>query len=145
MPPSTTRLYAAAIAIVSGVYSLSSAGGAALADAPTMSGSAGALGIGGVVMLVLGVVVLVHGLALLTPASERIRRVSGPLMIAWSVVMLGNQLLLAASPAWGMAGAGMGGSMSPMDTAGWDPGMVAIAVLMLASGLIMSARRTEPM
>ena len=110
------RLYGAAIAIVSGSYSVLSA---------TLGmGSSGA---GGLVMLVVGVAVLVHGIALLTPAAAAIGRASGPLMIVWATIMLGNQLLTAVLPGWTM-----GASMS------WDAGMVALALIMLASGLIMS-------
>jgi hypothetical protein len=110
------RLYGAAIAIVSGAYSVVSA-----------TIGMGPMGVGGFVMLVVGIVVLVHGVALLTSAAAVIGRASGPLMIAWAAIMLLNQLLTATLPGWTM-----GGSMS------WDGGMVAIALIMLASGLIMS-------
>lgn len=142
MELSATRLYASSIAIVSGTYSLVAAGGA-IGQAPPMTGGLAALGIGGLVMLVVGLAVLFHGIALITPAAARIRRVSGPLMIFWALIMLGNQALLRAMPGWGMGGSmggPMGGSMaSPL---GWDPGMVAIALLMLSSGLIMTRGRT---
>ena len=131
MELSATRLYASSIALVSGAYSLLAAGG-----------SLAALGIGGVVMLIVGVAVLVHGVVLLTPAVELIRRASGSLMIIWALIMLGNQALLAAMPGWGMGGS-MGGSMAMASPVGWDPGMVAIALIMLSSGLIMSVRRSH--
>jgi len=127
MELSATRLYASSIALVSGAYSLLTAGG-----------SLAALGIGGVVMLIVGVAVLVHGVVLLTPAVELIRRASGPLMILWAFSMLGNQALLAVMPGWGM-----GGSMAMASPVGWDPGMVAIAAIMLSSGLIMSVPRSD--
>jgi hypothetical protein len=111
------RLYGASIAIVSGTYSVLSA----------TIGMASS-GAGGPVMLVVGVVVLIHGIALLTPAAAAIGRASGPLMIAWAAIMFVNQLLSAVLPGWTM------GAMS------WDGGMVAIALIMLASGLIMSRR-----
>jgi hypothetical protein len=114
-----TRLYAAAIAGVSGIYSIASALGDAMASTP-MSDS---------IMLIVGVVVLVHGLALLTPAADRLGRASGPLMMLWAAIMLGNQALAATS------------DESMMGTMAWDAGMVAIAILMLASGLIMSRRK----
>ncbi|MGH2385323.1 MAG: hypothetical protein ACRDGB_09785, partial [Candidatus Limnocylindria bacterium] len=77
------------------------------------------------IMLVVGVVVLLHGIVLLTPAAERLGRASGPLMVLWAVIMLGNQALAAiTSPS------------SMMGTVSWDGGMVAIAVLMLAGALI---------
>ena len=127
MQDSTPRLYASAIAIVSGAYSL--VGAAGMEE----------LGLGGVVMLVLGVVVLVHGTLLLTPAASRLRRVSGPAMILWAALMLGNQALLATMPAWGM-GSAFGGTMGgAMDSAmSWDAGMTGMALLMLLSGLIMT-------
>jgi hypothetical protein len=49
-------------------------------------------------------------------------------MILWAAIMLGNQALAAITSS---------GSMGAMT---WDGGMVAIAILMLASGLIMSRR-----
>ncbi len=114
---SSTRLYASSIAIVSGLYSVASSGGMAMAG-PMMT-------IGGWIMLVIGIVVLVHGFVLLTPTAAGLGRISGPLMIAWAAIMLLNAWLL---PAGGM-----------MDASG---GMVAIAVLMLASGLIMTMKRS---
>ena len=114
---STTRLYASSIAIVSGIYSIASSGGMAMAG-PMMT-------TGAWIMLVIGIVVLVHGAILLTPAAANLGRLSGPLMIAWASIMLLNAWLL---PAGGM-----------MDASG---GMVAIAVLMLASGLIMTLRHS---
>ena len=120
MPPAAmgddARWYGASIALVSGTYSLISA-----------SVGMGPSGVGGLVMLVVGVVVLVHGVALLTPAAAVIGRASGPLMIGWAGIMLLNQFLTTLLPGWTM-----GASMS------WDGGMVAIALIMLASGLIMS-------
>lgn len=113
-----THLYASAIAVVSGMYSIGSA----------VAGSMGSMPVSDSVMLVVGVVVLAHGLVLLTPAAERLGRASGPLMILWAAIMLGNQALAASS------------DESMMRTMSWDGGMVAIAVLMLASGLIMSRR-----
>ncbi|WP_348612949.1 hypothetical protein [Halobaculum rarum] len=163
MNGSTTRLYGAAIAITSGVYSLVSAtvGG-------TMTGAGGAMGSGGMtgsggmagttglglagwVMLALGVVVVVHGVVLLTPAVERLGSASGPLMIAYSLVML----LLQALGGAGMTGMGMTGGtsggtgtmggMGSTATAGmgWDLGMVALAVLMLFSGIVITTRDAD--
>lgn len=127
-----TRLYGAAIGVVSGGYSLWSASVAT------------AMGAGGWLMALLGVVVLVHGVLLLTDAADRIGDASGPLMIAYSVLMLLNQALLGSGLMDGMGmmdgggtmgGTGMDGTMAGM---GWDPGMVALATLMLVSGAIMS-------
>lgn len=117
-----TRLYASTIAVVSGSYSIASA---LVADTQGMP-------IGESIMLIVGIAVLVHGIVLLTPVAARLGRASGPLMLLWAVIMLGNQALAAT-----IAGSMMsGGSMS------WDGGMVAIAVLMLVSGVIMSRGRT---
>lgn len=126
---SDARLYGAAIAVVSGVYSVWSAVGA-----PEMVLAAWA-------MAVIGAVVIVHGLVLLTGFVDRLGASSGPLMIGYAAVMLLVQVLLATgifeaggSP---MSGPGMGGA--PMTAGmGWDAGMVALAILMLASGLLMT-------
>jgi hypothetical protein len=83
--------------------------------------------------------VLVHGTVILTPAAQRIGRISGPAMLLWAGVMLANQALAATMPTWTMGRPMMGsGSMA------WDGGMVAIAVLMLISGLIMARRGAMP-
>ncbi|MGH2381875.1 MAG: hypothetical protein ACRDG7_11730 [Candidatus Limnocylindria bacterium] len=116
-----TRLYAGAIALVSGIYSIGSAIAGGMAMMP-MNDS---------VMLLVGIVVIAHGIVLLTPLAERLGRASGPLMVVWAAVMLANQLLATTMSS---------GSMM----VSWDPGMVAVAVLMLASGLIMRRSR-EPM
>ncbi|MGQ4556139.1 hypothetical protein [Halobellus sp. GM3] len=126
-----TRHYAAAIAFISGAYSVWSA---SMASRPTTSGW---------LMGVLGVVVIVHGGLLLTEGFGRLGRASGPLMIVYAAVMLLNQALLGT----GMVddGSGMGmtsgmGAQSPTASMGWDAGMVALAVLMLFSGAIMTRR-----
>ena len=99
-------------------------------------------------MAVLGVVVVVHGVVLLTPAADRLGSASGPLMIGYALLMLLNQALVGATGSmnWGMGGGmgmqGGGGMMGSGMTAGmaWDLGMVALAVLMLVSGVIMTNR-----
>lgn len=128
---STTRLYGSAIAIVSGVYSLL---------ASTTGGMMGTnAGLSGWLMLVLGLVVLVHGVVLLTPAAARLGAASGPLMIGYAVLMLANQAALGVWSGTRM-GSGMGMMGDSMSAGmGWDAGMVALAALMLASGLIMTA------
>lgn len=125
---SNTRLYGAAIALVSGLYSLWSA-----STATRMAASAWVMGL-------LGAVVVVHGAVLLTDYAERLGGASGPLMIAYAVVMLLAQALLGVGM---MDGGGMGmdgrAAGSPMTSGmGWDAGMVALAVLMLLSGVIMT-------
>lgn len=124
---STAELYGSVIALVSGGYSLY------LATAgPEMAGSAW-------LMLALGLVVIVHGLVLVTPYAAAIADVSGLLMIAYAVVMLLNQAWMST-----MDGTGVDG-MNGMNSMAWgmgpDAGMVAIALLMLASGVIMHTRR----
>ncbi|MFC4989319.1 hypothetical protein [Saliphagus infecundisoli] len=142
----TTRQYGAAIALISGLYSL-----LAVIGGSGMMGSNS-----GLLMAFLGVVIVVHGVVLLTPYADRLGNASGPLMIGYSVLMLLNQILVGVtgSANWGMGmgggmesgmNGGMGDSMGSTVTAGmgWDLGMVALAVLMLISGLIMTNRRTN--
>lgn len=128
---SNTRLYGAAIALASGLYSIWSAS------------AASRLGTSGWAMLLLGVVVVVHGAVLLTRYGDRLGNASGPLMIVYSLMMLLNQALLGTGMMGGGSGMGMGsgtqmGGSSMTAGMGWDAGMAALAVLMLASGLIMS-------
>lgn len=129
---SNTRLYGASIAVASGLYSLWRAAAASRMVASSW------------LMVVLGVVVLVHGATLLTPSADRLGRTSGPLMIGYAVVMLLNQVIAGSG---GMVDAGMGmdggmGGGGMTAGIGWDAGMVALAVLMLVSGLIMTRRST---
>lgn len=124
---SNTHLYGAAIAFVSGLYSLWSAS------------TASRMVTSGWLMAVLGVVVIVHGAVLLTDA-DRLGAASGPLMVAYALVMLLNQALLGTGLMADGSGMGMGSEMggSSMTAGmGWDAGMVALAALMLVSGLIM--------
>jgi hypothetical protein len=144
MNGSTTRQYGAAIALVSGVYSLISAtGGSGMMNSNS-----------GLLMALLGVIVVVHGVALLTPYADRLGNASGLLMIGYSLVMLLNQTLVGVTGSmnWGMGGGmgsgmngGMSGSMGSSMTAGmgWDLGMAALAVLMLISGIIMTNRSSS--
>jgi hypothetical protein len=112
---SDMRLYGAAIALASGIYSIVSS-----------LGDPGMMPMSDSVMLIIGVAVVAHGLWLLTPAAERHGAVSGPLMTVWAALMLANQALSALTDSM-MA--------SP------DGGMVTLAVLMLASGILMTYRR----
>lgn len=140
---STARLYGAAIAIVAGLYSLL-VGSVGVMGATGMAGG----GLGGWVMTVLGIVVLVHGFVLLTPAAATLGGASGPLMIGYSVLMLLNQAVGGSMGGYRMGTGMSGGSMMDGQVAGgmgWDLGMVAIAVLMLISGVIMTTTDSEPM
>jgi len=140
---SNTRLYGASIAFASGLYSLWSAS------------MATRMGTGGWLMLLVGIVVLVHGVVLLTDYADRLGSSSGPLMIGYSVVMLLNQALFGTGLLGGMGtgsmnggmtgGSGMnGGTMGGSTISagmGWDAGMVFLALLMLVSGVIMTRDR----
>ncbi|NHX35784.1 MULTISPECIES: hypothetical protein [Halolamina] len=134
---SDTRLYGAAIAVVSGGYSLWSAS------------TATAMGTSGWLMALLGVVVIVHGAVLLTGSADRLGDASGPLMIGYSVLMLLNQVLVGTGVTGGMGGGmnggmdggTMGGTTAGTAGMGWDAGMVALAILMLVSGVIMTQQR----
>ena len=130
----TTRQYGAAIALVSGLYSVSSA----TSDGEMMRANSGLL------MAVLGVVVVIHGVVLLTPYASRLGRASGPLMIGYSLLMVLNQALIGATGNMnGGMERGMESGMGSGMTAGmgWDLGMVVLAVLMLISGIIMTTQR----
>jgi hypothetical protein len=131
----TVRLYAASIGVVSGGYSLFQA-----TTGAGMSGSAW-------FMAALGVVALGHGVVLMTPAASALGRASGPLMVGYSVLMLLNQAWLQRISGDGTMTSGSmdGGMQTGMDGAsamGADAGMVAIAALMLASGIIMTRRES---
>lgn len=120
-PVGVMGLYAASIALVSGAYSIVSA---LTGIAPMMDG----MGLAAWLMLLIGVVVVIHGVVLLTPAAAVLRGSSGPLMVVWAFVMLGIQAVAAVR---------MDGMMRGMEV---DFGMIALAVLMLTSGAIMTAR-----
>lgn len=129
---STMRLYGSSIAVVSGAYSLYLA-----TTGPAMATTDWG-------MLLLGVVVLLHGVILLTPLAARLGRASGPLMIGYAALMLLVQAWMATMNPMGDGmndGMESGAAMEPGAAMGADPGMVAIALLMLASGVIMTARR----
>ncbi|QGA84071.1 hypothetical protein [Halomicrobium sp. LC1Hm] len=135
-----TRLYGTAIAFASGGYSVWSAT------------TASRMGTGGLLMAALGIVVVLHGVVLVSGFADRMSTLSGPLMIVYSVLMLLNQAVLGS----GMMGGGssamdggmgmdggteMGGSAMSAGM-GWDAGMVTLALLMLVSGLIMTRGET---
>lgn len=120
---STMRLYGGSIAVISGGYSLYLSTTGMGMNAPAW------------LMFALGLIVIVHGIALFTPAGERLGVGSGIAMLVYSVLMLANQgWMVVMGPTMGMGDDMMTGTM------GWDPGMVAIALLMLISGLIMTVR-----
>lgn len=130
---STMRPYGSLIALVSGGYSVyqSTTGSA-------MTSSAW-------IVLGLGVIVVLHGGILLTPAVDRLGTASGPLVIGYAILMLPNQgLMTMTGPVSGGMDSGMGSSIDggmAAEAMSIDGGMVAIAALMLASGVIMTVRR----
>ncbi|MFB6144550.1 MAG: hypothetical protein ABEJ98_04535 [Candidatus Nanohaloarchaea archaeon] len=101
----SSRKYGGLISVVSGVYSL-------YLGMQTMNMASMWL------MNILGLVVLMHGVALLTDLETDVLDRSGELMVLYSAVMLLNQVWMATMMAF-------------------DPGMTAVAVIMLGSGLIM--------
>lgn len=132
---SETRLYGAVIAVTSGIYSLWRA---SLTSQRTT---------GMWVMALVGAVVLLHGVILVTRHADRLENTSGPLMIGYGVIMLLNQALLGTGMIGpgGRSGMGMQSGMGPGQMTGgmgWDVGMVFLAVLMLASGLIMTRNQS---
>lgn len=122
------QLYAASIAIVSGLYSLWSASMASRM-VPTAW-----------LMALLGVVVIVHGSVLLSGRAGRLGGASGPLMIGYAVLMLLLQALIGTGMVGDGSGMPLNGDMGTgaMGTSmGIDGGMVALATLMLISGVLM--------
>lgn len=118
----TYRLYGAAIALVSGTYSMWSASMASAFDMNAW------------LMLVLGAIVVIHGVLLLTQFVARLGSLSGPLMVGYALFMLGHQALLALE----LVGTEGGAGMEPVrSTMAFDGGMVALAALMLISGVLM--------
>lgn len=134
------RLYGGAIGVVSGLYAILIPG-AELLDMAGADSSA-TLSVGDWVMLAVGAAALIHGILLFTPLAADMGGISGPLMLVWATIMVGNQALVATVADWGMDGSGMGGGMdgAMSSSMGWDPGMVAIGILMFISGLIMMGR-----
>ncbi|MFB6254784.1 MAG: hypothetical protein ABEI06_09245 [Halobacteriaceae archaeon] len=120
-----TQLYGSSIAIMSGLYSLWGAWAS-----PQISPS-------GWIMILLGVIVIIHGIILLSGASDYLSGLSGPLMIGYAIIMLLLQVISGSMMETNTEmNPVMDGTM-PQATMGWDPGMVALAMLMLISGFIM--------
>ncbi len=121
---STMKLIGSIIAIVGGGYSIYFS-----TTSATMNTSMW-------LMLVLGLIVFIHGVLIMTRFASRLGRGNGVAMIIYSVLMLANQVWMETRETpIGMNGGEMAESTS------WDPWMTVIAVLMLASGLIMTVRR----
>lgn len=112
----TMWLYGALIAFASGGTSL-----VLSTTGPTMGATAWA-------MLLVGLAVVAHGVVLLLPLARPMAPWHGPLMVLWGLAMLTIQGWMARMTA----------PMDPGATPGVDVGMVALAVLMLASGLVMA-------
>ncbi len=137
---STMRLYGGVIAIVSGIYSLLSAIIGMMANSSMDMGMTNGLEVSMWAMILLGLIVLVHGVILLTPFVSVISSLSGPLMIFYSVLMLSNQAFLGITSNLQRISIGMS---SPNMEMTLDIGMVAIALLMFISGLIMITHKED--
>lgn len=132
----TTRWYGSLIAIVSGVYAIG------------MATWGAGMGTGDWFSLILGVVVLAHGVALVGRLSSGLDAASGVLMIVYAVLMVLAQGWAVTMGGRGMSGGAMGGQMMGTmgwSTMAWDPGMTAIAIVMLGSGLIMTVTGDDSM
>lgn len=131
----SSRWYGGLIAVVAGIYAVSMA-----AWGPGMSYADW-------FMLVLGGVVLGHGIALFGRFSRSLDAASGVLMIVYSVLMLLGQGWMGAMNGGPMMGGTMGGPMvhdgMGWSTMPWDPGMTALALVMLGSGIVMTATNRE--
>lgn len=92
-------------------------------------------------MALVGIVVLLHGAILVTRYADRLESTSGPLMIGYGVIMLLNQALLGTGMIGTGGRTGMGAGQMP-GSMGWDAGMVFLALLMLASGIIMTRNQS---
>lgn len=124
----TYRMYGAAIALVSGTYSMWSASMASSFDVNAW------------LMLILGAIVVIHGVILLTQFATLLGSLSGPLMVGYALVMLGHQTLLGL----GLLGTEGGTGMEPVRTTmAFDGGMVALSALMLISGVLMVREPTR--
>jgi hypothetical protein len=99
-------------------------------------------GTSGVIKALVGVIVIIHGAILLTEYANRLGSASRPLMILYAGVMLSNEALLGTGMIDGPNNMRMEGSAITTGM-GWDAGMVALAVLMLESGVFMSGGRQE--
>lgn len=119
---SPVRWYGGSIAIVSGLYAV------ILSLTPT------SMTMGAWFMLLLGIIVLAHGILLVTPLVAQLEAISGPLMLLYAALMLLHQAWL------GIQSMGTD-EMMGMGAMTWDPGMAALALLMLASGIIMTSNR----
>lgn len=128
-----SRWYGGLIAVVSGFYAIS------------MGVWGPGMNYADWFMLVLGGIVLGHGVALFGRFSRSLDASSGVFMIIYSVLMLLGQAwagMVASTRMMDSMGGQMGemgGQMMGWSTMAWDPGMTALAVVMLGSGIIMTA------
>ena len=134
---STTLVCAVAIALVSGGYSLL-VGLAGIDVSFGMSGPQIEIATSVWIMLLLGIVVLVHGVALLRLSGGRFGTISGLLMIGYSIVMILNQALVGTGIFDGSGTAASSMGNGTVVGTSWDGGVVALAVLMLISGILMA-------
>jgi hypothetical protein len=125
---SSTRLYGAAIGLAMGGYSLAAA-------------TTGQMTAAAWVVALAGAVATLHGLALLTPIAGHLGSASGPLMLLYALVMLGNQVLVWMTTSLLAESAMRVHDIGPEPAlTGVDEGLVALTLLMFASGLITTVR-----
>jgi hypothetical protein len=115
------RIYEGLIALVAGVYALSIGGYAFLANTMFAGSPSTALTPGATAMFSLtigtGLIIVIHGVLLFTDFDAKFAKYSGPLMILYAFLMILDQ---AVSPA-----------------AGFGAGMIAFALLMVFTGMMM--------
>lgn len=125
---SDTRLYGAAIGLTLGGYSLYAA-------------TTGRMTAAAWVVALAGAVTALHGVALLTPIAGHLGGASGPLMLLYALVMLGNQIVVWMTTSLLAEGAMRAYEVGPEPAlTGVDEGMVALTLLMLVSGVITTVR-----
>lgn len=130
---SVQRLYGGVIAVVSGGYAILVSSSIGAQSGMTLSTW---------LMVLIGLVVLIHGVVLFTPLTGRLSGFSGPSMIAYAILLLVMQVWLSAAHADETTGDAMMNGNAPMTgTMLWDPGMLALALLLLVSGVIMVSGR----
>ena len=129
----TSRWYGGLVAVVAGIYAIAMA-----AWGPGMSYADWFL-------LVVGGVVFGHGVALVGGFSRRLDATSGALLVGYALVLVLSQAWLGVRDDSPLQ---QGTLSSPSvhrelgwSTLPWDPGLVALAIVLLGSGVIMTAVR----
>jgi hypothetical protein len=126
---SNTRLYGAAIGLALGSYSL-------------YASTTGRMTLAAWVVALAGGVAVLHGLTLLTSLAGHLGDASGPLMLLYAMVLLGNQIIVWMTTP--LLATGRVQDLGPEPALmGVDEGMVVLTLLMFASGLITTMRGTD--